>query len=208
MKKTPGRPEIFFLLAAFIFSCSGTSRISRQRGPDAEQKACNTFVNTSIIVTGTFLVAFGNHCRLEKEAFTPYFTEELNKKTLKDLDEKIETLNVDAFNSLDTLYMQMSALLKLTSMTDPDLYHQLFLSDVMQQGVAITEKYPLPYGFRPFSQNLTLTEIKRYIVYFIAAGIEGESPMNKTLQDLAAWMQEDKFLNAPFVQEFMSRITE
>ena len=44
------------------------------------------------------------------------------------------------------------------------LYQKMFMNDLIRDGIAITEKYELPYGFRPLCLPLSDKEIKRYIL--------------------------------------------
>ena len=170
-----------------------------------DQKALNTFENTTIVFTGSMVVAFSNVFKGQAEAFSNTFAAGLNKENIKALDEQIAGLGEQVINPLENLITHMDSVFNEMTKKNRTIYEKMFLHDVMKEGVAITEKYELPDEFRPLSQNLSMDELKRYILKVTADSQNTDDPIIKTYIELFDWFKKvgKAFEKDTEIQNFM-----
>jgi hypothetical protein len=186
--------QIIFVVF-FLVSCSTAGKLGKSEKLSNEQKGKNTFVNTTILATGTVLLSASEDLPFDAADFKPFFEEKMKKADLADLDRAIKDLGPDVFADIDELLEQMHSTMDDVKVVNPDIYANLFGGELMQKGVRITEKHKLPYGFLALSQELSPTEIHRYFIYFLANNDDTESSIFLIFNDLAKWVESDTFQN-------------
>ncbi len=209
MKNTCKNFGILLLVCSLIVSCAGNPDAKKEEKKvkklSLDAKAKNTFKNTTVVFTGAMVIAFSDVFRGQAEAFTDAFNSELDEEGIKNLDEQIAGFGEEVIQPLDEMIMQMDQAFDEMAKENINVYEKMFLHDLMKEGVAITEKYELPNGFRPLSQDLTQEEIKRYIVKVSTDGQNTEDPVIKTYIELFEWFQKvgEEFNADPEIQSFM-----
>ncbi len=185
---------LLFILV-FLFSCAGNpetkeSKAKSTKALTLEQKTRNTLENTIIVFSGSMLIASNSLFKSQAQAFSEAFASEMDEKSITTLDEQITGLGEQTMTSLNEMMVDMDAAFDKLAEENLSVYEKIFLHDVMKKGVAITEKYDLPAGFKPLSQNLTQDELKRYIIKVSVDGQDSEDPIVKTYIELFGWFQE------------------
>lgn len=157
-------------------------------------KARNIFANTTVILSGSMMFAFSEMFQGQtgafKEAFTKLSAGEVN---VKDIDEQIKALPAELVGGLDAMKFQLDSAYNELESSNQAIYTKMFDREIMKEGVEIAEKYELPNGFRPLTQNLTQEEIKRYILKVVAAGEDAqtsEEPVLKMYKEIFDWLQK------------------
>lgn len=215
MKQNVRTVGVFLLAGILAFSCAGNPDTGKAKKTEKEektltldQKARNTFKNTTVIFSGSMVLAFSETFRTQADAFAGAFDTELNKEDLDRLDDQIAGLGDDVMSPLEEMMNQMDEAFDDLSEENLTIYEKMFLHDIMKEGVAITEKYELPAGFRPMSQNLTRDEIKRYIIKLSTDGEDMDDPIMKTYMELFEWFQKvsTTFEQDPEIQTFLRGI--
>ncbi len=176
-------------------------------GLTLEDKAANTFKNTTAVFSGSMLLAFSNHFRPLVDSFAVLFDGELSDEGLQYLDDQIANLDSNTLQTIDRMIVQIdSAVDALRASNRISLYQKMFMNDLIRDGIAITEKYELPYGFRPLCLPLSDKEIKRYILKVTTDSHDPNDPLIKTYMELFAWFQEvgEDFQADPEIQEFLN----
>ena len=200
----------------FLLSCAGKSQAkhdtarfkSTEKVLTLDQKAENTFKNTTIVFSGSLLVAFSGVFKDRTQTFSEIFASEMNRENLKILDERIASLGEQTMKPLEGMMKQMDSVFNKLAEENYSIYKKMFLHDVMKEGVDITEKYNLPEGFRPLSQNLSQMELKRYIFKVSADGQNTEDPVIKTYIELFEWLQRvgEKYNTDTEFQTFIRKL--
>lgn len=214
MKNTFRNFGILTLISSLIFSCIGNPDAKKEETKvkklTLDTKAKNTFKNTTVVFTGAMVLAFSEIYKGQAEAFAEVFNSEMNEEALKNLDELIAGLGNEIIQPLDEMIVNMDEAFDEMAKENINVYEKMFLHDLMKEGVAITEKYDLPNGFRPLSQNLTKQEIKRYIVKISTDGQNQDDPIIKTYMELFEWFQKvgQEFNSDPEIKSFMKRMQE
>jgi hypothetical protein len=214
MKKTIRNFGILTLVCCLIFSCTGNPDAKKEETKvkklSLDTKAKNTFKNTTVVFTGAMVLAFSEVYKGQAEAFAEAFNSELNEEDLKVLDEQIAGLGNEVIQPLEELIVKMNEAFDEMAKENITVYEKMFLHDLMKEGVAITEKYELPAGFRPLSQNLSQDEIKRYIVKVSSDGQDQDDPIIKTYMELFEWFQKvgEEFNADPEIQSFLKSMKD
>ncbi len=209
MKRTFNYSISLFLALYLIVSCTSNpaakKEVKKVKKLSLDEKAKNTFKNTTVVFTGAMVIAFSEVYKGQAEAFADAFNSELNEEDIKYLDEQIAGLGEEVNQSLDEMIVQMDQAFDEMAKENLSVYKKMFMHDLMKEGVAITEKYELPNGFSPLSQNLTREEIKRYVVKISTEGQNAEDPIMKTYIELFEWFQKvgQEFNTDPEIQAFM-----
>jgi hypothetical protein len=194
------------LTAGIIFSCStGEQKV---KSLSLDEKAKNTFKNTTMILSGSMVLAFSDFFKGQSEAFAGIFDQEMDDQALAELDSKINGLGDATMQKLDEMMDEMDAAFDDLKKSNLPVYKKMFLHDLMQEGVDITEKYELPKGFRPLSQNLSREEIKRYILKVTTSADNPEDPIIKTYMELFEWFQKvgEEFNADQEIQNYLKSI--
>ena len=214
MKNTFRNFGILILVCSLIFSCIGNPDAKKEEAKvkklTLEEKAKNTFKNTTVVFTGAMVLVFSEVYKGQAEAFAEAFNSEMNEEDIKSLDEKIAGLGNEIIQPLEEMIENMDESFDEMARENVSVYEKMFLHDLMKEGVAITEKYDLPTGFRPLSQNLTKEEIKRYIVKISTDGQDLDDPIIKTYMELFEWFQKvgQDFNSDPEIKSFLQRMQE
>lgn len=198
------------LILVLLFSCIGSPDVKKEKSPDPEKKAMNTIKNTTIIIMGSMQLAFNRSFKEHSDAFSVALSEELNDDSIAMLDEKILGMGDATLLSLEEMIDRMDAKFDELSKIELTLSQKMALHDIMSEGVAITEKYKLPYGFRPLSQDLSSTELKRYIVKVTADYEKQEDSIIQTYKELFQWLQivNEEFGADPQMRDFIKSIRD
>lgn len=213
MKQKTMKTGTLVLIIIFLIGCMGSpegkadkakSR-SVKKALTLDQKAQNTFKNTTIVFTGSMVLAFSDAFKGQAQAFADAFVTEMDEESIKTLDEQIAGLGEQTLKPLEEMITHMDDAFDNMAKENLTVYEKMFLHDVVKEGVAITEKYDLPTGFRPLSQNLNRNELKRYILKVSADGQNTEDPIIKTYIELFEWFQKvsEEFNADPEIQSFM-----
>jgi hypothetical protein len=214
MKNTFRNFGILALISSLIFSCIGNPEKKKEevkvKKLTLDAKAKNTFKNTTVVFTGAMVLVFSEVYKEQAEAFAEAFNSEMNEEDIKNLDEQIAGLGNEIIQPLEEMIENMDEAFDEMAKENINVYEKMFLHDLMKEGVAITEKYDLPTGFRPLSQNLTKEEIKRYIVKISTDGQNLDDPIIKTYMELFDWFQKvgEEFNSDPEIKSFMQRMQE
>lgn len=214
MKNTFRNFGILALISSLIFSCIGNPEKKKEevkvKKLTLDAKAKNTFKNTTVVFTGAMVLVFSEVYKEQAEAFAEAFNSEMNEEDIKNLDEQIAGLGNEIIQPLEEMIENMDEAFDEMAKENINVYEKMFLHDLMKEGVAITEKYDLPTGFRPLSQNLTKEEIKRYIVKISTDGQNLDDPIIKTYMELFDWFQKvgEEFNSDPEIKSFMQRMRE
>ncbi|MCG8697130.1 MAG: hypothetical protein MI922_03690 [Bacteroidales bacterium] len=205
MKQIVRNFSVFLMAALVITACKsgngdGGSTAHTEHGDkpakkskkelSLEDKAMNTFTNSTVIVTGAMMLAFSDAFKSQAESFATIFGEETTEESLKKIDEEIAGLDNETILTLGTMRDEMKHAFDSLAKENMTVYKKLFLHEKMKEGVEITTKYELPKGFPPLSEELTEAELKRYIVKLISADGNEEDPIVKTYTELMMWFQE------------------
>jgi hypothetical protein len=208
---------LFLTAIVLLMSCAGNPETSKtdnektgNKSLSLDEKALNTFKNTTMVFSGSMILAFSDAFKDESGIFDGAFDEELTDEDVAELDRQIASLNEQTLQSMDEMMKKMDAAFNDLSKENLPIYKKMFLKDIMKEGVAITEKYDLPNGFRPLSQDLTPKEIKRYIIKVTTDAEDMDDPIIKTYMELFEWFQlvDQEFNNDPEIQEFLQSIRE
>ena len=209
MKNTFRNFGVLVLTIGLIFSCGRNpdqkKELTKIKKLPLEEKAKNTFKNTTIVFTGAMVLAFSEVYSGYTQSFSEAFNSEMNNEDLKVLDEQIAGLGNEVIQPLEDLISGMNEAFDDMAKENLSIYEKMFLHDLMKEGVAITEKYELPNGFRPLSQDLSPEEIKRYIVKISTDGQKEDDPIIKTYMELFEWFQKvgEEFNSDPEIRSFM-----
>ena len=215
MKQLVKNLGTILLAAALLLSCAGdpgakgtketADKTKKAKSLSLDEKAKNTFKNTMVIFTGAMVLAFSDMFKDQAEAFSEAFNAEMNEADLEELDLKISEMKDGSMSQLEEMIDKMDSAFDDLAKTNITIYEKMFLHDVMKEGVAITEKYDLPAGFKPLSHDLTDQEIKRYIVKVTSDGEDMEDPVIKTYMELFEWFQKvgEEFNADPEIQSFL-----
>ena len=212
MKNTYRNFGILTLICSLIFSCISNPDAKKEEAKvknlTLDTRAKNTFKNTTVVFTGAMVLAFSEVYKGQAEAFAEAFNSEMNEEDIKNLDEQIAGLGNEIIQPLEEMIINMDAAFDEMAKENITVYEKMFLHDLMKEGVAITEKYDLPTGFRPLSQNLTKEEIKRYIVKISTDGHKQDDPIIKTYMELFEWFQKvgQEFNSDPEIKSFLQRM--
>lgn len=214
MKNTIRNFGILAIACSILISCANNSDVKKEETKvqklTLDTKAKNTFKNTTVVFTGAMVLAFSEVYKGQAEAFAKAFNSEMDEGDLKLLDEQIAGLGEEVIQPLEEMIVNMDEAFDEMAKENIGVYEKMFLHDLMKEGVAITEKYELPAGFRPLSQNLSKEEIKRYIVKVSADGQNQEDPIIKTYMELFEWFQKvgQEFNSDPEIQSFMKSMQD
>ena len=215
MKQVIKSAGIAMVACAFLFSCAGNPEAGKEKEEKTkkekkkaltlDQKARNTFKNTTAVFSGSMLLAFNQIFKEQATTFGEAFEGDMDEAAVKELDEKIAGLGEEVLQPLEEMIFVMDSAFDNLAEENLTIYEKMFLHDVMKEGVAITEKYDLPAGFKPLSHDLTDQEIKRYIVKVTSDGEDMEDPVIKTYMELFEWFQKvgEEFNADPEIQSFL-----
>jgi len=196
MKQLFKSTGILMVAAAILFSCAGNpeagkgdkEEAKKEKALTLDQKAKNTLKNLTAVFSGSMIVAMNEVFRSQAEGFTEAFGGELDDEAVAEIDAQIEGLGDDIMQPLDEMMDHLDAAFDDLAEENLTVYEKMFLHDLMKEGVDITEKYDLPAGFRPLSQDLSKEEMKRYIMKVTSDNQDMEDPIMKTYMELFQWL--------------------
>ena len=206
---------IIMIAAAILFSCAGNpdaGRGDKEKGAEKaltlDQKAKNTLKNLTVIFSGSMIVAMNDVFRSQAQGFAEAFGGELDDEAIAEIDAEIEGLGDDIMQPLEEMMDHANAAFDNMAEENITVYEKMFLHDLMKEGVEITEKYDLPPGFRPLSQDLSKAEIKRYIMKVTSDNQDMDDPIMKTYMELFEWLTRvgPEFEADPEIKAFMENL--
>lgn len=211
MEKTLRKTGIFLTALIVLYSCVSSPESSDERYNEYmkklsfEEKSINTFKNTLVVFSGSMALAFSSVFKEQIPTFEIAFNEELDEKKLREIDSLIAKLGTRLTLQLEQVMEHMDKNFVELSQENLNIYNKIFLYDLMKDGVAITEKYELPAGFRPLSQYLTPAELKRYIIKVSVHSENTKDPVIKTYKELFEWFQKagDELQKDAEINDFM-----
>lgn len=153
----------------------------------SDQKALNLYKNFSITFAGSFMLAMSETFGAIGAGFSNMTAD---GATTEEMDEQIAGMQDEMLSKVDEMIAGIDEAYADLKTKNPTVYEKMFLSDAMQEGVAIAENAELPAGFKPLTENLTPTELKRFIVYASDSELDADSPVGLMYQDLYNWSVE------------------
>ncbi len=200
MKSLLKKVGFSLLVIIFLNTCVGTSPMeSKSEVPintentnsyTIEAKVKNLFVNTLVIFTGTMFLAFDDGLTAMNEPLNSALSVEMDDAAISALDEQIALLDAPTMRRIERLRNNIYDAYDSIANVDRDIYEKIFLRLTMKEGVNIAERYDLPPGFRPLTEDLSFEEIKRYIVKISVTSDDISDVVIKSFEDIADWMQE------------------
>ena len=135
-------------------------------------------------------LAFSDLFKGQAEVFAEAFNAEMNEEAIKALDQKIAGLSDETMVKLEEMKTALDNAYDSVAKVDRTMYDKIFLHSTMKEGIAIAEKYDMPQGFKPLTENLTAEEVKRYIVKIAVDGQDTTDAVIKSFAEIAMWMQK------------------
>ena len=198
--------NLFLALTCFlIVSCNNpgkksvdiredSSEIKENKKLSLEEQAKNTYMNTTSIISGIMILSLSEMFQGTMKSFTGSFNGKIDT-----VDAIIKSMNTEISAQLDTMVTSMDKIFNEVLTENISIYNKLFSKEILKEGVSIASKYELPEGFRPLTQDLSPSEIKRYIIYTLSIPKEEQKTdeLGKMLTELSQWLQEvDKEIKA------------
>lgn len=154
-------------------------------------KGRNIFVNTTAILTGSFLFmapdAFGGMKDGLKEAFGKFSNGEASAD---EIDQKIATLPAELLKNMDEMKDALYNAYGGIQESHPAIYDKMFKHELMAEGIAIAESIELPAGFKPLTQNLDANDLRRYILKMQVDAESQDDAIIKGYQEVYKWMEK------------------
>lgn len=189
-----------FIVASIFTGCGGEGKES-VRKLSAEDRAFNSFLNISMIYSGSMMVMFSGMAENIGEIFSEEGSEsEKLEKAMGSLDEELVSM---VNEGLQEMAQQMDSI----KTNNPAVFNRIFDRESMRDMVALNDQFTIPKDFKKLDRNLSSEDILRYVLYLNLSGAEEGEEAEKTevanylgemmnkMQEVSADLEGDEELN-------------
>ena len=152
-------------------------------------KARNIYKNTTVILSGSMVISFGNILGDQAQAINEAF----GTGNTAEIDAKIASLPAETMAKLDDMKNKMDSVFDAMKTEHEAIYNKMFQHELMAEGIEIANKYELPEGFEPLTANMDETAMRRYIIKISSADPNGDATEDVILnmyKEIFEWMQK------------------
>lgn len=189
-----------FIVASIFTGCGGEGKEAVKK-LSAEDRAFNSFLNISMIYSGSMMVMFSGMAENIGEIFSEEGSEsEKLEKAMGSLDEELVSM---VNEGLQEMAQQMDSI----KTNNPAVFNRIFDRESMRDMVALNDQFTIPKDFKKLDRNLSSEDILRYVLYLNLSGAEEGEEAEKTevanylgemmnkMQEVSADLEGDEELN-------------
>lgn len=189
------KKQISTLLAGVIFiatvltGCGGDGKEASKK-LSAEDRAFNSFLNITMIYSGSMMVMFSGMGESMNEILAGDGTDS------EKIEKAMGSLNEELVNMVNEGLQDMAHQMDSIKTHNSEVYNRIFDRESMREMVAINDQFIVPRDFKKLDQNLDSNDILRYVMYLNLSGAVDEqaeaekSEIGKYLEEMMDKMQE------------------
>ncbi len=162
------------IMVTVLTGCDGDGK-EGSRKLSAEDRAFNSFLNITMIYSGSMMVMFSGMGESMNEILAG------DGSDSEKIEKAMGSLNEELVSMVNEGLQDMAHQMDSIKTNNPEVFKRIFDRESMREMVAINDQFTIPKGFKKLDRNLDSKDILRYVMHLNLSGaVDEEAEAEKT----------------------------